>query len=58
MPPSLAEQFLQQERRSWADQFDQMNGGETEDEWIRKWEKEQEELKSTYLSAVTFTHSC
>lgn len=48
---------MQQERRSWADQFEQVEGNETEDEWLKKWEKEQEDLKSKDNQLVACSHA-
>lgn len=55
MPRSMADEFLQNERRSWADQFEQFEGNETEEEWLKKWEKEQEELKGLWLAMPSLT---
>eukprot|EP01127_Copromyxa_protea_P020623 TRINITY_DN691_c1_g1_i1.p1 TRINITY_DN691_c1_g1~~TRINITY_DN691_c1_g1_i1.p1 ORF type:complete len:411 (+),score=82.96 TRINITY_DN691_c1_g1_i1:210-1442(+) len=38
---SFADDFLQQERRTWGDQFMQ-EGEVTEEEWMKKWEEQQQ----------------
>lgn len=48
----MADQFIQQERRNWADQFQDFEGAETEENWVRQWEKEQEDLKSECIFVV------